>query len=407
MDQTKKWQLVQASLNGESLEQIVEKAALFLNSPLVFIGNTSNIVAHSTAITAPDETWRQAVERGYITLEFSATLSKWDQLKDKGARYECMTVSQISGRRRRFYLLTMHSQLLGYMNVTEAGEAFDATGEEEYYFVAQLIAKELYTHMKFSGSGRKTKNEDILLDLVNDGFVNRGHFIDCLRSSSLRPGAAYRVLCADLTGFLSYNAGKDSFKLELLRFFPGGAIVIAGQALVILAKARHCDPHDSERLKELDGYLKKKKLVCGISDPVSDLFAFKRYRKQAINAVRLRPYLLANDRNHIFYDEVKVYDLLSQIPRSELMYYCGRQAYELYQYDQAQQTCYLNTLMVYLQTNRSVNATARYLHVHRNTINYRIAKMRELFQLDLESFSVTNQILLSCQLIKLMEKGPA
>ena len=136
-------------------------------------------------------------------------------------------------------------------------------------------------------------------------------------------------------------------------------------------------------------------------------FCLKRYRKQAINAVRLRPYLLANDRNHIFYDEVKVYDLLSQIPRSELMYYCGRQAYELYQYDQAQQTCYLNTLMVYLQTNRSVNATARYLHVHRNTINYRIAKMRELFQLDLESFSVTNQILLSCQLIKLMEKGPA
>ena len=195
------------------------------------------------------------------------------------------------------------------MNVTEAGEAFDATGEEEYYFVAQLIAKELYTHMKFSDSGRKTKNEDILLDLVNDGFVNRGHFIDCLRSSSLRPGAAYRVLCADLTGFLSYNAGKDSFKLNCSRFFPGGAIVIAGQALVILAEARHCDSHDSERLKELDGYLKKKKLVCGISDPVSRSFAFKRYRKQVSQRGAPAPLSAGKRPESHFYDEVKVYDL--------------------------------------------------------------------------------------------------
>ncbi|WP_418666623.1 PucR family transcriptional regulator [Allofournierella sp.] len=405
MEQVEKWRLVQAALEGESLGQIVEKASLFLSSPLVIIGNTGNIVAHSTALTAPDEIWQQAVKRGYITLEFSATLSRWDQLKDKGARYECMTVSQINGRRRRFYRLMMHSQLLGYMNVTEAGEAFDSTGEEEYHFVAQLIAKELYTQLKFSDLGRKTQNEDILLDLVNDRFVNRGHFIDCLRTSSLRTDVEYRVLCADLADFLSYNAGRDSFKLELLEFFPGGTIVISGQALVMLAQTKHCDPASTERLKKFDGYLKKKKLVCGVSDPLRDLFAFRRYREQALNAVRLRQYLMETQRNYVFYDEVKVYDLLSQIPRSELMYYCGRQAYELYQYDQAQQTCYLNTLMVYLQTNRSVNATARYLHVHRNTINYRISKMRELFQLDLESFSVTNQILLSCQLIKLME-GP-
>lgn len=404
MENAKRWQLVQAALNGESFDEIVEKASLLLNSPLVIISNTSNIVAHSTTITAPDETWLRAVERGYITLEFSATLNNWDQLQDRGAKYECMTVDQINSRRRRFYRLTVHSQLLGYMNITEVGQSFDATSEEEYHFVAQLIAKELYAHMKFSDPGRKTKNEDILLDLVNDGFVNRGHLIECMHSSSFRPGAEYRVLCADLSSFLSYNADKDNFKLELLNFFPGGAIVIAQQMLIILTEARYCGPGEKERLAALDAYLKKRKLFCGISDSVSDLFLFKRYRKQAVNAVHHRRYLLENNRNYTFYDEVKVYDILSQIPRSELMYYCNRQVYDIYLYDRAQQTDHLDTLMVYLQTNRSIKATASHMHLHRNTINYRIARIRELFQVDLDSFCVADQILLSCQLIKLMQR---
>lgn len=403
MQEAQRWDLIQAALDGEELERLTDRASQYLGSPLVVISPTSSIIAHSAALTPPDETWLHAVERGYITLEFVATLASWDKHKDPGARYERITV-RINDRRRRFYKLTFHTQLLGYLNVTELDEHFDQVSEEDYHFVAQLIAKEVYARLKREDFSRKARDEDFLQELLHGSFVNRGHFIDRMRLSGFDPSAQYRVLCIELGDFLSYNADEDTFKRELLDLLPGSTMVVSDQVLVILAADRLFLPERSAAmLRKLDSYLRSQKLFCGISDTTSDLYYFSAYRDQALSAARYRRYLIDQTLTYTFYDEVKVYDILQQIPRSELIHYCSRQVYEIYQYDTAQHTDYITTLLAYLKANRSVKSTAAYLHVHRNTVNYRIARIRELFGLDLDSFSTAHQILLSCQMIRLLQ----
>ena len=49
---------------------------------------------------------------------------------------------------------------------------------------------------------------------------------------------------------------------------------------------------------------------------------------------------------------------------------------------------------------QSIKATSNYLYLHRNTINYRILKIKELFHLDLDDYAVVNQLLFSCQIIQ-------
>lgn len=376
MDEQLKWELIQAALDGEELDRITDRAAHYLGSPLVVISTTSNIIAHSASLTPPDETWLHAVERGYITLEFVATLAGWDKHKDHGTRYECITVA-INDRRRRFYKLTIHSQ---------------------------LIAKEVYARLKGQDFSRKARDEDFLLELLHGSFVNRGHFIDRMRLSGFDPSAQYRVLCIELGDFLSYNADEDTFKRDLLELLPGSTMMVSDQVLVILASDRLFLPERAPAmLRNLDSYLRSQKLLCGISDAIGDLYYFSTYRDQALSAARYRKYLIDQSLAYTFYDEVKVYDILQQIPHSELIHYCSRQVYEIYQYDAAQHTDYITTLLAYLKANRSVKSTAAYLHVHRNTVNYRIARIRELFGLDLDSFSTVHQILLSCQMIRLLQ----
>ena len=41
--------------------------------------------------------------------------------------------------------------------------------------------------------------------------------------------------------------------------------------------------------------------------------------------------------------------------------------------------------------------------MHRNTINYRIGKIRELFGPEFDALNTANQILLSCQLLQLAD----
>lgn len=394
-----KEELIQSILQGEAFEEVVEKAAKYLNNPIVIINNSYNIIAHSSSIEVADPTWNNAVNRGYITLEFAATLNNWNTLKDKNRKYECMTVDQINELRRRFYKLELNHQLLGYLNITEVNGDFDEIDEARYHFVSQVLSKEIWIQQKIMPPSHRLQNEDILLELRSGNYVNRTHFYERIQFSQLKMKSDYRVLCSDVTDFLSYNADEDDFKHELLSFFPGGTIIIIDKILIILIE-------NQVGLFEnrLDEYLKTKKLVLGISDTFQDLFDFRRYEQQATSAYENRRYLVDDTRCYVFYEQVKVYDLLRQIPKHELRYFCHQTVLKIYEYDKIYETEYINTLSVYLQTNHSVKLTASYLYLHRNTINYRISKIKEIFDLDLNDECMIQHLLFSCQIIHILSK---
>lgn len=388
-------ELLQSILQGESFEQVIEKAAKYLNNPLVIINNSYNIIAHSSSIKVDDLIWNNAVNRGYITLEFATTLNHWHTLKDNNRKYECMTVDQINERRRRFYKLEINHQLLGYLNITEVNQDFDEIDEECYYFVSQILAKELLLQQKLMPPSHRLQNEDILLELQSKTYINRSHLYERVQFSQLKMTSTYRVLCSNLTDFLSYNADEDDFKHELLSLFPGATIIVVDKILIMLVEER-----DGLFGKELNDYLKFKQLIVGISDIFYELFEFKRYENQAISAYENREYLLEAVDRYVFYEQVKVYDLLKQIPRAELLYFCNQTVLKIYEYDKKYETDYLNTLNVYLRMKQSVKATSNYLYLHRNTINYRILKIKELFDLDFDDYGIVDQLLFSCQILQ-------
>ncbi|MGL4336445.1 MAG: PucR family transcriptional regulator [Turicibacter sp.] len=400
-----KWreELMQSVLRGEDFDKIADKAANYLNNPVVIINNAYNIIAHSESIQVDDFTWNNAVKRGYITLEFAATLNNWNNIKDENREYECLTVNQINKLRRRFYKLVINSQLMGYLNITEVNGEFDDLDEECYYFVSQVFAREIFIQQKIMLPTKHTKNEDILLELNSESYVNRLHFLERVQLSDLNMQSKYQVVCSDLTNFLSYNADKDYFKQELLSFFPRSTIIIIQKILIILIECEHSSYVESESAKALDKYLKSKNLMIGISDIFQDLFDFKRYELQAIRAYENKKYLLDDSLNYVFYEQIKPFDLLMQIPKEDLIYFCHQKVWKLYEYDKTNQTNYLETLRVYLLTNHSIKATSNYLFVHRNTINYRIIKIKELFGIDLDDYTMLNQLLLSYQVLQVWD----
>ncbi|WP_392486009.1 PucR family transcriptional regulator [Haloimpatiens sp. FM7315] len=396
-------ELIQSVLCSESLNKVAEKAAKYLNNPIVVINNAYKIIAYSKSIKVNDLTWNNAVERGYITLEFGATLNNWNDIKDKDTKYECLTVNKINKLRRRFYKLEINSELMGYLNVTEVNKDFDDIEPECYYFVSQILAKEIFINQRIIRPRRHCLNEDILLELVHNIYVNRLHFMERVQLSNLNVKSKYRVVCSNLTNFLSYNADEDHFKLELLSFFPSGTIIINEKILIILIDIDHPLYKNFSFSKNLDRYLKNKKLILGISDIFADLYKFKLYENQAIKSYENKKYILEDSLNYVFYEEVKSYDLLHQIPKKNLLYFCNQKILKIYKYDKNHNTNYLETLMVYLKTNKSIKMTSNYMYVHRNTINYRILKIRELFEIDLDDNILINEFLLSCQIIQILD----
>ena len=67
----------------------------------------------------------------------------------------------------------------------------------------------------------------------------------------------------------------------------------------------------------------------------------------------------------------------------------------LQRYDQSNQTQLLQTLLVYLQQEQNMSETARLLHVHRNTMKYRMEKILQLTQIDLSDWQEQTYLTLS------------
>ena len=71
---------------------------------------------------------------------------------------------------------------------------------------------------------------------------------------------------------------------------------------------------------------------------------------------------------------------------------------QIRKYDQKNRTQYYKTLQCYVMEERSIQRTAEALHIHKNTLLYRIRRMQELFPADLSDREERMRLLLSFML---------
>ena len=85
------------------------------------------------------------------------------------------------------------------------------------------------------------------------------------------------------------------------------------------------------------------------------------------------------------YEDYKVYNLFFNLQEEDLFsQYSSESVRRIHEYDQKNGTEYLETVYQYLACQCSVQRAAEKLYVHRNTVAYRIARVKELFGLSFE-----------------------
>ena len=79
----------------------------------------------------------------------------------------------------------------------------------------------------------------------------------------------------------------------------------------------------------------------------------------------------------------------------------------LAEYDAVHHTEFARTLEVWLAKERSQAKTAAALHLHRNTLTYRLQRIRELLECDLEDDDTRLHLLLSFRFQQVHSPGSA
>lgn len=148
-------------------------------------------------------------------------------------------------------------------------------------------------------------------------------------------------------------------------------------------------------LEQLQEILAQEDLVAGISRPLIGLESIPDFNRQAVKAAELGRRLHPERYIH-FYDSYAIYHALELASEQEnLLQFCHSAVILLRDYDLTHETDLLESLRVYLTHNRSIGESAAALYIHRNTMNYRIARINELTRMDLSDPDIFCHLLFS------------
>ena len=150
-------------------------------------------------------------------------------------------------------------------------------------------------------------------------------------------------------------------------------------------------------VSDLNDFISTEKLsdvYVGISDKGEGFNAISDGYKQAEAALSVGR---IQKQNVIKYDDIGIYKLLFGVEdKNILKNFFEKTLGELIKYDSTNDTDYVTTLRIYLQSDGSVMQTADTLKVHRNTINYKIKAIREILHITLCDKDKLNLMLAFC-----------
>lgn len=125
-------------------------------------------------------------------------------------------------------------------------------------------------------------------------------------------------------------------------------------------------------------------LYCGASDVFTDLNQRRKYIQQAELAFETAAILNRNRECTYFSKSLPEILLLQPLEKYSWENIVPTSLRKLFSYDHAHETELVKTLEIYLYQRNDINQTAKELHIHRNTLIYRLNKIRDITQTEID-----------------------
>lgn len=186
------------------------------------------------------------------------------------------------------------------------------------------------------------------------------------------------------------------------KFFTGGLTQMIEGKIVILLDSDHCmkSPLDDDRLQNFLQILSANHIFAAVSRAFLDLsqagYALEQAKK-AFDFSRQKEGLgqLFFYEDYILEDLAETY-LLHNLP----VHMVEPGLNELIEYDRLHGTALMETLTCYLDHQLDLHTASERMHIHFNTLKYRIQKIKDITGLDLNKIDILMRIRLSLIVIK-------
>lgn len=376
----------------DDLARLTVDAGELLDCPLMVIDDAFRVTAHYAPLGFTDPLFDRAVQQGAITYEAGTIISRSPALSAGAPDY--VEVAD-STRRRRFALLISAGLRLGYLVCVDIDGHLADIPAETFRTVETVLAKQLFVEASRQDKPFGTA-EEILMHLLDGGFPSAAYFRLQASSTYLADFHPAAFALIDLAAYHALYLGKSQLKDELTyRFYASHPFLYRGDVILFL--------HEGYDPAGFDALVEEFHLKVVISEPITDLYGLPALYRTAREALAV--IADAGFRGGSVYHVEQLRTLLMLTAARRYRSLILPQVKALAACDREKGSQYCETLYYYLTCGRSLKDTCAALFTHRNTVLYRIHKMREDFAVPLDDPAAHTALLLSTALTLLDSKG--
>ncbi|MCL2492782.1 MAG: helix-turn-helix domain-containing protein [Clostridiales bacterium] len=206
------------------------------------------------------------------------------------------------------------------------------------------------------------------------------------------------VIVMDLSHFDQIGITMASSISVLENMIADGKVLIYQNHIVVIVSQAEKASVDM-KLTDLETFLMNKPIIVGISRKFKHLDEIQKHYNQAVRALELGC-ILNNGKQIIQYDDIAIFHMFEIYSKNELRDFCHPAVIALMEFDIKHKSCYTQTLFSYITMAQKKLGSANSLHVHRNTVNYRIQKIQEITGMDLADNNFFQDCYLSMKILE-------
>lgn len=374
----------QCFLSGGNQQQITHLAAEMVNNPVMVLDSRFNLLCYYDFDSNPYPIHR------YI--ELKEREKPFDQFFNASIPTDVEEFT-LSIKRKLYFNETeitcriipikFNHTIYGYIVVWETMKKLQRMDYIALENAAISLAMERIKVREIEES-KNRQREDFFDDLIEGRIYSNNAFLNIARNYGFNPEKPYVVLVCQV----DHLKRKESHKIvHWLNHFPKLHTTIRYDNIYLLielkdtTKFKRLTTETREMIHQIADYLEAivpNRYIIGVSNICDDLFSIHHSVLLALDVIKLARTTGKKETIAFFTDYISYHFLDTVSDRERMLNFFNETLGALYNYDLENDSELLQTLSVYFDCLGNITQTAKTMYIHRNTIVYRLEKIKEI-----------------------------
>jgi sugar diacid utilization regulator len=400
------YNLLNMCQRGASVKEIFDAGYAALGNPILLLDASLCLIDHSGAQNIKDEPIiEQTIKNGYITQEyFDEVMEEHDVYYDVDFTTLIIWEKSFLNHRLIAGRIIRNNQLLGYIKLFECNRPVTDLDKQLLIILCKFMSIAIA-----ETSSRNISNNSMLECFLITLLENKIHDKNAVEErAKLFNLVLYDSMVAITVEYSQIMHKPDVLyliKKRLQSHFNKNTIVIFKYKIVILLDSRKIsDTLSSERMASFEGLLKEINCRAGISMPFTSISDFYNHYQQTIACLEIMNKLAYHSRiakyadcklTHMFLYFSQIVDLNDLISEDVKL---------LLEVDKEKDSDLVETLFCYIRHRQDITSTAEEMHLHYNTIKYRINRIIEVTNIDFDDYQKMYNLIISEKTMDLIKQ---